>query len=280
MPSNVSIVKNSALAGTSLPALLENYREELVGKSVYARFGNNFPLLVKFIDAEDDLSIQVHPDDALALEKHDSYGKTEMWYVVQADEGATLVAGFNRQIQPKVYLEMLGAGKLNDILSKEVVAAGDVFFLPAGRIHAIGKGILLAEIQQASDVTYRIHDFDRFDDMGNKRPLHTEEALAVLDFDVYPAYKTVYARTLNAPVKVVECAYFTTNILEFKQLVIRDYPFDSFVIHVCVQGAYTLSYGGDMLEISMGECVLVPASILGVKLETVTGATLLECFLV
>ncbi len=278
--SDVSVVKNGALAGKSLALLLEEFKSELVGKAVYERFGNEFPLLVKFIDANDDLSIQVHPDDKLAKERHNSFGKTEMWYVIQADEGATLISGFNQQTDEKTYLEKLNGGRINDILNKEEVSAGDVFFLPAGRVHTIGKGLLIAEIQQTSDITYRIYDFDRVDDKGNKRELHTEEALAAIDYNVYPEYKSVYDKKVNEAVEVVSCEYFTTNILEFTESTARDYSaFDSFVIHVCVAGAYTLKYDGGELNVKMGDSILIPATVKNVVLETAGGFKILESYI-
>ncbi len=277
--SDVSVVENGDLAGKSLASLLETHKADLVGKKIYEKFGNEFPLLVKFIDANDDLSIQVHPNDELAKKRHNSFGKTEMWYVIQADEGASLIAGFNQKVNEDIYLEKLNSGRLNDILNKEEVEAGDVFFLPAGRVHTIGKGLLIAEIQQTSDITYRIYDFDRVDDKGNKRELHTEEALAALDYEVYPEYKSVYEKKLNEPVHVVSCPYFSTNILEFNQTVTRDYSFDSFVIHVCVQGSYTLKYGNESLLVKLGDCILIPASIDKVSLDTQTGFKILETYI-
>ena len=277
--SDVSVVENGDLAGKSLASILETHKGDLVGKQIYEKFGNEFPLLVKFIDANDDLSIQVHPDDELAKKRHNSFGKTEMWYVIQADQGASLIAGFNQKVNEEIYIEKLNSGKLGDILNKEEVEAGDVFFLPAGRVHTIGKGLLIAEIQQTSDITYRIYDFDRVDDKGNKRELHTEEAVAALDYEVYPDYKSVYDKKLNEPVHVVSCPYFNTNILEFTQAVTRNYSFDSFVIHVCVQGAYTLNYGDESLNVKMGDCILIPASIDKVSMDTQTGFKILECYI-
>ncbi len=278
--SDVSVVENGALKGQSLASLLENHKEELVGKSVYQRFGNEFPLLVKFIDANDDLSIQVHPNDELARKRHNSFGKTEMWYVIEADPGSTLIAGFNQPVDEKTYLEKLNSGRLTDILNKEKAEAGDVFFLPAGRVHTIGKGLLIAEIQQTSDITYRIYDFDRVDDKGNKRELHTEEALAAIDYKFYDEYKSTYNKRKNEPVEVVKCPYFTTSILDFSQSVERDYSsIDSFVIHVCVQGSYTLKYGEEQLNIKMGDCIVIPASIERVSLETSSGFKILESYI-
>lgn len=278
--SDVSIVQNGELEGQNLASLLESYQDELVGKKVYEHFGNEFPLLVKFIDANDDLSIQVHPNDELAGKRHNSFGKTEMWYIVEADQGATLITGFNQPLDEKVYLEKFNSGRLTEILNKEEAKAGDVFFLPAGRVHTIGKGLLVAEIQQTSDITYRIYDFDRVDDKGNKRELHTKEALAAIDYTFYDEYKSVYDNKLNAPVEVVSCPYFTTNVLEYTEAVSRDYSFDSFVIHVCVAGAYTLEYGDGRLEVKMGDSILIPASISHVKLTTASGFKILESYII
>ena len=268
------------LAGNSLSVLLTAYQEILVGKSLYARFGNYFPLLVKFIDAEDDLSIQVHPDDALAGIKHDSPGKTEMWYVIQATPGATLIAGFNQPVSAATCRERFETGRIQDILNRQPVAAGDVFFLPAGRVHAIGKGALVAEIQQASDVTYRIHDYDRVDAYGRRRALDTDNAIAALDYGFCQDCRRPYQKILNAPMRVVQCEHFTVNILECSETVVRNYSFDSFVIHVCVHGSYTIDYRAGRLGVRMGDCVLIPAAIRFVNLETESGFTILECFII
>src|SRR3569833_2280441 len=228
--SDVSVVAEGALAGESLADLLEKFKDQLVGKKVYNHFGNIFPLMVKFIDAIDDLSIQVHPNDELAKKRHNSFGKTEMWYVIESDPGSTLISGFNKETNEQEYLDKLNSGHIMDILNREDANAGDVFFLPAGRVHTIGKGLLIAEIQQTSDITYRIYDFDRVDDKGNKRELHTEEALAAIDYKHYPEYKTNYKPQKNKPVHVVSCPYFTTNILDYDESTGRDYSkLDSFV---------------------------------------------------
>src|SRR5476651_2591957 len=278
--SDVSVVDGGALEGNSLADILERYKDELVGKKVYARFGNEFPLLVKFIDANDWLSIQVHPNDELAKKRHNSFGKTEMWYIIESDPGSTLISGFNQQIDEKTYVEKLNSGHLMDILNKETADAGDVFFLPAGRVHTIGKGLLLAEIQQTSDITYRIYDFDRVDAQGNKRELHTEEALAALDYKVYPDYKTKYTPLVNEDVHLVTCPYFTTNVLNFTYGTTKDYSnLDSFVIHVCVEGAYTLVCNGESYDVKMGECILLPKVIDHVELKTTTGFKILESYI-
>ncbi|WP_419699424.1 type I phosphomannose isomerase catalytic subunit [Mucilaginibacter sp. NFX135] len=278
--SDVSVVADGELAGESLADLLEKYQDELVGKKVYAHFGNIFPLLVKFIDANEDLSIQVHPNDELAKKRHNSFGKTEMWYVIEADPGSTLIAGFNQELNEQIYLDKFNSGHLTDILNKENVTAGDVFFLPAGRVHTIGKGLLIAEIQQTSDITYRIYDFDRVDDKGNKRELHTQEALAAIDYKHYPEYKTSYQPKKDETVKLVSCPYFTTNLLDFTHSTSKDYSsLDSFVIHVCVEGAYSIKYNGEVYSVKMGECILLPKSIDQVELGTTGSFKILESYI-
>jgi mannose-6-phosphate isomerase len=278
--SDVSVVDNGELKGQSLATLLEQFKDELVGKKVYDHFGNVFPLLVKFIDANDDLSVQVHPKDALAKKRHNSFGKTEMWYVIEADPGATLIAGFNREMNEKEYVEALNNGHIMDILNREDVKAGDVFFLPAGRVHTIGKGLLIAEIQQTSDITYRIYDFDRIDDKGNKRELHTEEALAAIDYKHYPEYKTKYQHKKDEAVEVVKCPYFTTNIMDFTHGTEKDYSaLDSFVIHVCVAGEYTIKHNNLAYPVKMGECILLPKTIDKIELKTTSGFKILESYI-
>ncbi len=276
---DISVVADGELAGKALTDLLEEYKGELAGNKIYEKFGNEFPLLIKFIDANDDLSIQVHPDDELGKKRHNSFGKTEMWYVLQADEGATLISGFNQQVDEKLYLEKLNGGKLADILNKEQVAEGDIFFLPAGRVHTIGKGLLIAEIQQTSDITYRIYDFDRVDDKGNKRELHTEEALAAIDYKVHPEYKSNYPQQKNEIVEAVTCQYFTTNVLNFDESTNRNYTdLDSFVIHVCVEGNYNLVYNDVQFSVNKGDCVLIPNAIKNIQLKTASGFKILETF--
>jgi len=277
---DVSVVENGELTGQTLSTVLEKYKDELVGKKVYEHFGKEFPLLVKFIDANEDLSIQVHPNDVLAKERHNSFGKTEMWYIIQADPGSTLISGFNQELDEETYLKKFNAGQLTDILNKEEVKAGDVFFLPAGRVHTIGKGLLLAEIQQTSDVTYRIFDFDRRDVNGNTRELHTEQALAAFDYHLYPDYKTIYEPQQNHPVELVKCPYFTTNLLEYNQNTKRNYQtIDSFVIYVCVQGSVTVVMNKRGIEVNMGECILLPATAKEIHLETSEGFKLLESYI-
>ncbi|MEO8887265.1 MAG: type I phosphomannose isomerase catalytic subunit [Mucilaginibacter sp.] len=278
--SDVSIVDGGALDGESLADLLEQYGADLVGEKVYKHFGNIFPLLVKFIDANDDLSIQVHPNDELAKKRHNSFGKTEMWYIIEADPGSTVIAGFNRELDEKTYLEYFNSGRLMEILNREDARAGDVFFLPAGRVHTIGKGLLLAEIQQTSDITYRIYDFDRMDAQGHKRELHTQEALAAIDYKQYPDYKTRYQPEKNETVELVTCPYFTTNVLDSTENMAKDYSnLDSFVIQVCLAGAYTINYNGESYPVKMGESILLPKTIDKIEMETTSGFKILESYI-
>ncbi|MFT3740776.1 MAG: mannose-6-phosphate isomerase [Breznakibacter sp.] len=276
-----STVANGFLEGNTLNELVEVYMGELVGEAVYERFGNEFPLLIKFIDAADDLSIQVHPDDKLAGERHGSYGKTEMWYVMQADAGARLIAGFNGNVDKPTYLKHLEANSLHQIMGYHEVVPGDVFFMPAGRVHAIGAGILLAEIQQTSDVTYRIYDFDRRDAKGNPRELHTELAMDAIDFKKIDHAKADYKASPNVSTNIVACPFFTTNIIVLDKPVERDYyPVDSFVIYICVEGAFEVSWGTDKKElVECGQTVLIPAEIDDVTLIPQKTARILEVYI-
>ena len=278
---NISVVNQGDLQGENLQDLLKKYRGDLVGKSVYQQFGNEFPLLVKFIDANDDLSVQVHPNDELAMKRHGSFGKTEMWYIFQADEDATLNSGFNRPLTKERYLEFFEKGQLLEILNIDKVNSDDVYFLPAGRVHYIGKGCLLAEIQQTSDVTYRIYDFDRKDDDGNQRELHTEESLDAIDFAYHDNYKTNYTDKANEIVPLVSCEYFTTNKLHFTEKVERDHAaLDSFVIYVCMEGKLIIEYEHGSLEVKKGEAILIPASISKLTLSPKMEFKLLESYIV
>jgi mannose-6-phosphate isomerase len=280
-PGSVSLVKNGFLAGNSLEELIEVYMGDLVGDSVFEKFGTLFPLLIKFIDANDVLSIQVHPDDELAREQFDSFGKTEMWYVIEAEHGSETIVGFNQAVTKESYLSHLNNKTLMSILNREKTAAGDVFFIPAGRVHAIGKGILLAEIQQTSDATLRIYDFDRVDDKGNPRELHTEKALEAIDFKAYPAYKTNYAKGADQPNMLATCQYFTTNFFSLTKKVDREYhEIDSFVIYMCLKGKITLLHNSDEKEVLItGDTVLLPAEIKKVQLIPDGESKLLEIYI-
>lgn len=278
---NVSVVSNGFLAGNTIEELIEIYMGDLVGDQVFETFGIEFPLLIKFIDANDDLSIQVHPDDKLSKERHNAFGKTEMWYVLQADKGSQLQSGFNQQVDEDKYLFKLEHNELTDILNFEEVAAGDVFFIPAGRVHAIGKGILLAEIQQTSDVTYRIFDYDRCDKEGNPRELHTELSLAAIDYTLYPEYKTKYEPKPNESVELASCKYFTTNTLELTKAIEKDYnKLDSFVIYLCLEGELQIDTESGSELVQKGDTLLIPASIENVVLKpTSASVKLLEVYI-
>ena len=259
---NESIVAEGPLAGRTITSLAEEYKGALLGEKVYAATGAEFPLLIKFIDARDDLSIQVHPDDKLAAERHNgSKGKTEMWYVVQADEKAHLMSGLNKEITPEEYAAKVADNTITDVLHDYDVHAGDVFFLPAGRIHSIGKGCFIAEIQQTSDITYRIYDFGRLGLDGKPRELHTELSKAAIDYTVLPDYKTQYQSIKNQENEIVSCKYFTTSLYELDKEVTKDMSgLDSFVIAICVEGCGSLTDSeGNTVSLSQGETVLVPA---------------------
>jgi mannose-6-phosphate isomerase len=277
---NISEVSEGALAGKKLTELIETYKEALLGKQVFENSGLEFPLLIKFLDANADLSIQVHPDDKLAKARHNSLGKTEMWYIFQADKGSKLVSGFNRELDKDTYVKHVEEKSLTEIMNYEEVEAGDVFFIPAGRVHTLGKGCLMAEIQQTSDITYRIYDFDRTDTQGNKRELHTEEALDAIDYKHYPQYKTQYDKSKeNAPVQLATCPYFETNVLKCDTPIKRDYnAIDSFVIYVCFDGDFSIEYEKGTIEVKKGDAVLLPANIKSVELIPKSKFNILETY--
>ncbi|KAF0235765.1 MAG: mannose-6-phosphate [Prolixibacteraceae bacterium] len=273
---SISVVANGFLKGNGLSELIEIYMGDLVGDKVYEKFGTEFPLLIKFIDAQDNLSIQVHPNDELSKERHNAFGKTEMWYVVDVADGALINSGFNQPVDREKYLEYLENGNLTDLLKYDEIKVGDVFFIPAGRIHAIGKGTMVAEIQQASDVTYRIFDYNRKDDKGNDRELHTGLALDAIDFSFLNDYKTKYNAELNKSSGIVSCKYFTTNIIEFNQPIEKDYnQLDSFVIYMTLDGDFAIETEGSTEKVTKGETVLIPASIEFLKLIPQTGKVIL-----
>ena len=258
-----SIVAEGPCKGVSLPELIDRYGAELVGKSNYERFGNEFPLLVKFIDAREDLSIQVHPDDRLAWERPKSKGKTEMWYVVDADKGARLRSGFAKQVTPAQYEASVEDNTITDILAEYEIHPGDLFFLPAGRVHSIGAGAFIAEIQQTSDITYRIYDFNRKDADGNTRELHTELAKGAIDYTVLPDYRTKYEQVQDRETELVSCPYFTTSLCDLTAPLTLDYAaLDSFVVVICVEGKGMIADdSGNEMPIHQGETVLLPATV-------------------
>ena len=258
---NYSVVAEGELAGKSLDELIQTYGERLVGKSVLERFGRRFPLLIKFIDARDYLSIQVHPDDALGMARHNSFGKTEMWYVISATPGAKLYSGFAVQSSPEDYVRRIEEGTIVEALAEYEVRPGDVFFLPAGRVHAIGAGCFIAEIQQTSNITYRIYDYDRTDAAGNKRELHTELAKDAINYRLEQDYRTAYTPAPDQPVELVSCRYFETNLLDLEAPLSRDWSsLDSFVIYICMEGKVSLrDASGHEVKLHQGQSVLVPA---------------------
>jgi mannose-6-phosphate isomerase len=258
LEDNLSVVENGFLKGNNIQELIEVYMGDLVGDKIYDEFGLVFPLLVKFIDANDYLSIQVHPDDEMAMENHNSFGKTEMWYVVEADKEAELIVGFNQTMNQEKYLQNFGSGTLPEILNIEKVAQGDVFFIPAGRIHATGPGVLFAEIQQTADITYRIYDWERLGIDGKLRDLHTEHAIEALDFEYQNSYKTNYSISKNESIEVANCKYFTTNVMDFDKAVVKNYNWlDSFVILMATKGDTQIDYSdGEFIYPSL-ICVIV-----------------------
>ncbi len=274
-----TVVSNGFLEGNEINELIEVYMDDLVGGAVFDAHGETFPLLIKFIDSRDWLSIQVHPDDELAQKRGMPNGKSEMWYVLDAEENAQLIAGFNRKISQKQYLEHLQKKTLPQIMNYEKVHAGDVFFMPAGRVHSLGPGVLLAEIQQTSDATYRIYDWDRKDEKGNERELHTEQALAAIDFNFYPDYKTNYRPRPNETVELVSCPYFTTNLIELAQPLRKNYEeIDSFVVYICVDGGMRIKCGESFTDAEKGDVVLIPAMFDAVEIYPDRNTKFLEVY--
>lgn len=279
---NESVVAEGEYKGKTLAELVETFKEELVGKANYARFGNTFPLLIKFIDAREDLSIQVHPTDELARERHNSAGKTEMWYVVDAEKGARLRVGFSHKITPDEYERRVEQSTITDVLREYDIHGGDVFFLPAGRIHSIGAGAFIAEIQQTSDITYRIFDFNRKDANGKTRELHTELAKGAIDYEVLDDYRTHYEPAENCPTELVTCPYFTTSLYPLTESMTCDYSeLDSFVILICIEGEGCTVTDNEGHEVSLraGESLLLPATVQKIDIVPVGGGVkLLETY--
>ena len=273
---NVSVVKNGPLTGKPLDALLEEYPDDVLGTAVHAKFGKQFPLLFKFLDAREDLSIQVHPNDELAKKRHNSFGKTEMWYVMQADEGSRIIVGFNHKSSPEEYLEKLESKQLIDILNQVPAKKGDVYFLETGTIHAIGAGIVIAEIQQTSDITYRIYDWDRVDANGNGRELHVEQALDAMNYNETDTLKT-YSEEVNKSNVMVDCPYFTTNFLPLNGSTEVTKNGSSFTVYICTEGEYTITAEGETHSFKKGDTVLIPAVVRAFSLAG--NATLLEIYI-
>ncbi|MEW7279404.1 type I phosphomannose isomerase catalytic subunit [Aquimarina sp. 2201CG1-2-11] len=279
--SDISIISNGNLKGEKLDTLIKEYQAEIVGEKVYQQFGDQFPLLIKFIDAKQDLSVQLHPNDELAKRRHNSFGKTEMWYVVQADTDARLIVGFNNETTKEEYESYLEKGKITELLNFENISKGDSYFIKAGTIHAIGGGSLIAEIQQTSDITYRVYDWDRKDGQGNQRELHTEQALDALDYNADKSFRLSYDRTENQINNIISSPYFTTGFLEVTASLERDYSqLDSFKILMCIQGEGTIINNDFSLEVAFGETVLIPAKINNITIVGDTeGVQFLEVYI-
>lgn len=278
---NISVVDSGSLKGKNLQELIGEYKEQFLGKHNFERFGTTFPLLIKFIDARDNLSIQVHPDDKLAKQRHNSFGKTEMWYVINAAPGAFLYSGFSKQLTPDEYVKSIEDNTFVDYLAKHDVKKGDSFFLPAGRVHAIGAGTFIAEIQQTSNITYRIYDYNRKDANGRGRELHTELAKDAIDYKLYDNYKLSYEHKENEPVQLESCQYFTTNLLELdKSTAFNHASKDSFIIYICMDGACEIEDASkNRIEVKQGTTILIPAANASSIVITPKGSVqLLETF--
>ncbi|MCR8666418.1 class I mannose-6-phosphate isomerase [Aestuariibaculum sp. M13] len=274
---DTSIVSNGSLKGQSLKELLETYKGDLIGEKNYKVFENKFPLLIKFIDAKEDLSIQLHPNDELAAKRHNSFGKTEMWYVFQADDDSNLIVGFNQDMTPEKYLEHLENKTLTKILNFDKVQTGDTYFIEVGRVHAIGAGVMVAEIQQTSDITYRVYDWDRVDDQGNERELHNDLAIDAIDFNMPDNFRVTYKKTENTSNEMVSCPYFTTSYLKVTETLKKENKEDSFLIYMCVEGDAEISANGVSETIKKGETLLLPAAIKDFEIHA-KDATLLEVY--
>lgn len=263
-----TIVAEGEHKGKSLNELVRELKGKLVGQENYLRFGDEFPLLIKFIDAHQDLSIQVHPNDEVAIRHGKPHGKTEMWYTLDSSPGAILYNGLKQQITPEKYKQMVENDTITDALARHEVHEGDVFFIPAGRIHSIGAGCFVTEIQQTSDVTYRIYDFKRKDKNGNYRELHTTEAAESIDYTVLDNYRTDYKLSKNEGIQVISCPHFTTAVYDLTEPMTLDYSeLDSFVILIAVKGQGTLFCNGEETSFEMGDTVLFPATTNEVKVE-------------
>ena len=274
---DISIISNGHFKGTSLQSLLKIYKSDLIGQKNFKVFGDKFPLLIKFIDAREDLSIQLHPNDELASQRHNSFGKTEMWYIMQADDDANIIVGFNQKMTPELYLKHLKTKTLPSILNFEKVTEGDVYFIEVGRVHAIGAGVMLAEIQQTSDITYRVYDWDRVDNHGNNRELHNDLAVDAINFEMEDNFKINYETVNNQSNTMVSCPYFTTNFLKITSTLDKENTFDSFIIYMCVDGEVELISNAFSEHLKKGETLLLPATIKSYQIRS-ENAKLLEVY--
>jgi len=277
---NLSVVSNGFLAGNNIEEIIEVYMGDITGESIYEKFGNEFPLLIKLIEARDDLSIQVHPGNELAKKRHSAYGKTEMWYILQSERDSRIYTGFTKPLTIDIYKDALAHDALPPLLNAEHPEPGDIFFTPAGRIHAIGAGVVLAEIQQTSDITYRIYDWGRKGPDGNPRELHTDLALEAIDYNASGKTGMKKDLQMNHPENLVKCEYFEVNAISFNNPVERDYTaLDSFVIYICTEGRFRITWNGKSENVSKGETVLIPAVITNVTLEPEAESKTLEIYI-
>lgn len=273
---DVSVIANGDYKGQSLMNVINDSPEELLGAAVYKRFGKQFPLLFKYLDAREDLSIQVHPNDALAKERHNSFGKTEMWYIMQADEEARIIVGFKEDSTAAEYVKNLESNTLLSILNDIKVKEGDVFFLETGTVHAIGAGMVVAEIQQTSDITYRLYDFDRKDAQGNTRELHVDLALDAINYQKTDTQKT-YTNNSNQSNTIVDCTYFTTNFIPLNGDLTVNKQGDTFTVYMCIEGAFEIQQEGVISKYIKGDTILIPAAMRSYALSG--KASLLEIYI-
>ena len=274
---DTSIISNGSMKGTSLKELQLQFGTDLIGEKNHKIFQDKFPILIKFIDAKQDLSIQLHPNDEIAAKRHNSFGKTEMWYVMQADDNSNLIVDFNQKMDKTKYLHHLNNKSLSEILNFDSVKEGDSYFIDVGRVHSIGAGVVLAEIQQTSDITYRVYDWDRVDANGNSRELHNDLALDAIDFNMPDNYKLKYSKKGNISNNMVTCPYFTTNYLEVTKTIKKENCHDSFIIYICVDGEATIETETHSEIIKKGETILLPAIIKKYSINT-NKAKLLEVY--
>ncbi len=269
-----SVISNGFLAGNNIEELIEVYMGDITGDSIFEKFGNEFPLLIKFIEAQEDLSIQVHPGNELARKRHNAYGKTEMWYILESNKDSKIYTGFKEGVTKEIYEAALKNGTIEDLLNVENAEPGDTFFTPAGRVHAIGAGIVLVEIQQTSDITYRIFDWNRKSTGKVKRELHTDLALDAIDFNQTGPNKIRMEPVLNKTENLVSCEFFNTNIISFNKTIDKEYYFnDSFVVYICLDGEFSICWDGNSEKVTKGETILLPAMIKEVTLNPAGEAT-------
>ena len=274
--NDVSVIANGFFKGKSLNEIISEFPKEVLGTKVHQQFGQQFPLLFKYLDAREDLSIQVHPNDELAAKRHNSFGKTEMWYVMQADDNARLIVGFKEKSSKEAYQKSLENKTIIDILDTKKVKKGDVFLLETGTVHAIGAGTVIAEIQQTSDITYRLYDFDRVDAQGNKRELHIDLALDAINYNVVEAQKD-YSRVKNSSNEMVNCPYFTTNFIPLDGKIEVEKDKKSFTVYMCVEGNFEIENKGENYNYKTGDTVLIPAEIASFEING--NASLLEIYI-